>query len=335
MKIKFTKLQGAGNDYLYIDAINDLPEDIVSNTDFYSKFALKISDRHFGVGSDGVIVILPSKKKQADFRMRMFNADGSEGEMCGNGIRCFAKYVHDHGLTDKNIIKIDTLAGIKAVEVFEDNSKNQLINKSEKSDKSNKVKKARVEMGLPVFESSKIPVNIDKPEVLGRKLNVNVNKPDMAVAVRTVNTTDVDYYYSPDKSGMTNTFEIFCVSMGNPHCVIFVEDVDKFDVHLFGPLIENNPIFPKRINVEFVEATSKNSVKVRTWERGSGETLACGTGACAVYSIMKKTGRLANKEDLNVVLYGGTLQISGSLTEGIFMTGPAEEVFSGYYDFKI
>jgi diaminopimelate epimerase len=317
MKIKFTKLQGAGNDYLYIDAINDLPADIIANTDFYSKLALKISDRHFGVGSDGVIVILPSENKQADFKMRMFNADGSEGEMCGNGIRCFAKYVHDYALTNKNSIKIDTLAGIKVVEVFTGQQK------------------ARVEMGLPIFESSKIPVKIDKPEVLGEKLDVNINKPDMTAAVRTVNTANA--YYSPDSLDMTNTFtfEIFCVSMGNPHCVIFVEDVDKFDVPLFGPLIENNPIFPKRINVEFVEVASKNNVKVRTWERGSGETLACGTGACAVYSVMKKTGRLANEEDLNVVLYGGTLQISGSLTEGIFMTGPAEEVFSGYYDFKI
>ncbi len=192
MKIKFTKLEGAGNDYIYIDAINDLPENLINDTNFYRELAIKISDRHFGVGSDGVIVILPcdidsnSNSKDVDFRMRMFNADGSEGEMCGNGIRCFAKYVYDHKLTSKNTVKINTLAGIKTVNL---------------NNSGGFVKYARVEMGRPEFESSKIPVNINKSEVIDEPLKAG----------------DIE-------------FKINCVSMGNPHCVIFVNDVDNFNV---------------------------------------------------------------------------------------------------------
>ncbi|MCL4546674.1 MAG: diaminopimelate epimerase, partial [Deltaproteobacteria bacterium] len=248
--MKFTKLEGAGNDYIYIDAINDLPENLINDTNFYRELAIKISDRHFGVGSDGVIVILPCDidSKDADFRMRMFNADGSEGEMCGNGIRCFAKYVYDHKLTSKNPIKINTLAGIKTVQVFADDNINGycdninaenlnlqsksnnnadinnsggenivLINAANFNNSGGFVKYARVEMGKPEFESSKIPVNINKSEIIDEPLKAG----------------DIE-------------FKINCVSMGNPHCVIFVNDVDNFNVGFYGPLIENNPLFPKK-----------------------------------------------------------------------------------------
>jgi diaminopimelate epimerase len=353
MKIKFTKLEGAGNDYIYVDAINDLPENLINDTDFYRELAIKISDRHFGVGSDGVIVILPYDidSKDADFRMRMFNADGSEGEMCGNGIRCFAKYVYDHKLTSKNPVKINTPAGIKTVQVFtndkidsyygninaenpnsnpNNNANSAAVNFTDtflgdsiisdiggtgggkgysRTDNSINhtdgfVKYATVEMGKPEFESSKIPVNINKSEIINEPLKAG----------------DIE-------------FKINCVSMGNPHCVIFVNDVDNFNVGFYGPLIENNPLFPKRINVEFTQIISDNYVKVRTWERGSGETLACGTGACGVYSIIKKTVN-NNIDSLNVILRGGVLQITGDINKSVLMTGPANEVFSGYYDFE-
>ncbi len=296
MNIKFTKLHGAGNDYLYIDAMNDLP-DLISNddTDFYKELAIKISDRHFGVGSDGIIIILPPSAKarkdrdiKADFRMRTFNIDGSEGEMCGNGIRCFAKYVYDYNLINKKTINIETLAGIKTVELFLSDDV---------------VRDVKVFMGFPAFETNKIPAHFKKPEIILEKLTAG---------------------------GMD--FDISCVSMGNPHCVIFVNDVKSFDVGFYGPLIENDKLFPKRVNVEFVQVQDPQNVLVRTWERGSGETLACGTGACAVYSVMKKIGKI-KQNGLGVNLYGGTLKISGELADGIYMTGPAEEVFTGYYDF--
>ena len=336
MNIKFVKLQGAGNDYLYLDAINDLPRCVSDDADFYNKLAVKISDRHFGVGSDGIIIILPPSQKgltdagqhttsklnfdnndialnntaiKADFRMRMFNADGSEGEMCGNGIRCFAKYVYDRHLTDKKIINIETLAGIKTVEVF-------------LSDVTGTVKEAKVFMGFPEFKTEKVPANFGKPEIINEKINAG-----------------------------GRDFEISCVSMGNPHCAIFIEDVKNFDVRRYGSIIENNKMFPKRINVEFVQVIDDKNVFVRTWERGSGETLACGTGACAVYSVMRKTGKI-KQNGLNVNLYGGTLKISGErfnaqrseqrfnaqrseqLNEGVYMVGPAEEVFTGYFNFN-
>ncbi len=345
MNIKFTKLQGAGNDYMYLDAVNDLPFCVSDDADFYRELSVKISDRHFGAGSDGIIAILPPSAEGAvggaDFRMRMFNADGSEGEMCGNGIRCFAKYIYDSRLTDKKIINIETLAGIKTVEVF-------------LAGAGGRVKEARVFMGIPSFETGKIPANFDKPEIVMEKFSAG-----------------------------GKDFEISCVSMGNPHCVIFVDDAASFDVHYYGRLIENDKMFPNRINVEFAQildadggggkgsaggkaggnadatatggnadatanATGGNAdgkasatgvgnpgVLVRTWERGSGETLACGTGACAVYSVMRKTGKIGlnPSASLDVNLYGGTLKITGELSEGIYMTGPAEEVFTGYFNF--
>ncbi len=243
--------------------------------------------------------------------------------MCGNGIRCFAKYVYDHKLISKNQIKINTLAGIKTVKVFTGGGG------YEHSNSADLVEYATVEMGKPEFESAKIPVALDKPEAIGEIIQAG----------------DLE-------------FKINCVSMGNPHCVIFVNDVDNFNVGYYGPLIENNPLFPKRINVEFTEIISNESVKVRTWERGSGETLACGTGACAVYSVIKKTigingidginnnnsisinnsnnsdSGTNNADSLNVILRGGVLQIAGDINKSVLMTGPAKEVFSGYYDFE-
>ncbi len=301
MDIKFTKLEGAGNDYFYLDAINDLPACVSDDTDFYRELAVKISDRHFGAGSDGIIIILPPSRGvsepdgggssvKADFRMRMFNADGSEGEMCGNGIRCFAKYIYDRHLTDKKIINIETLAGVKTVEVF--------LNPG-----TGTVKEARVFMGIPQFKTEAVPAVFAKPEIINEKISAGGKE-----------------------------FELSCVSMGNPHCAVFVEDVKSFDVHFYGSLIENNKMFPKRINVEFVQVMDDKNVLVRTWERGSGETLACGTGACAVYSVMRKTGRI-KESALNVNLYGGTLKISGELDEGVYMVGPAEEVFTGSFNF--
>ncbi len=299
MKIKFTKLHGAGNDYLYIDGIHDIPSCINAENDaeFFKELAVKISDRHFGVGSDGIIIILPPSQDlhdiKPDFRMRMFNADGSEGEMCGNGIRCFAKYVYDKHLTNKRVINIETLAGIKTVEVY-------------LAEKTGIVNEAKVFMGIPEFESAKIPAIFQKPEIIEE----------------TINAAGRD-------------FKVSCVSMGNPHCVTFIEDVKNFDVHYYGRVIENSPMFPKRINVEFVQIIDGENVLVRTWERGSGETLACGTGACAVYSVMKKTGKIDSEEkELKVNLYGGILKISGDLKNGIYMVGPAEEVFDGYFSFQ-
>lgn len=287
MNIKFTKLHGAGNDYLYLDSINELPDCLMDNAAFYKNLSIKASDRHFGVGSDGIIIILPPTGGSADFRMRMFNADGSEGEMCGNGIRCFAKYVYDYHLTDKKVMNIETLAGVKTVEVF--------LKKG-----TNTVEQAKVSMGKPVFESGLIPVVSGKPEIINENLAAG-NK----------------------------SFLVSAVSMGNPHCVIFIDNVKEFDVPFYGSLIENNPMFPARTNVEFVQVLNSKNVLVRTWERGSGETLACGTGACAVYSVMKKTGILSEKT-LNVNLYGGVLQITGE--DEVLMTGPAEEVFTGYFN---
>ena len=300
MNIKFTKLHGAGNDYLYIDGINDIPACVVGNTysnNFYNELSEKISDRHFGVGSDGIIIILPPSSNEEfgvkpDFRMRMFNADGSEGEMCGNGIRCFAKYVYDKHLTNKKIINIETLAGVKTVEVF-------------LAEGTGTVKEAKVFMGIPEFEASKIPAIFQKTEIINEKINVK-NK----------------------------NFTVSCVSMGNPHCVTFVDDVKNFDVHYYGHIIENDTMFPNRVNIEFVQLLDDGNVIVRTWERGSGETLACGTGACAVYSVIKKTGKIdLGEKELKVNLYGGTLKISGDINKGIYMVGPAEEVFSGYFNF--
>ncbi len=275
--IPFTKLHGIGNDYIYINAIKHPVENP-------KKLAIAMSNRNFGVGSDGLILILPSGK--ADFTMRMFNADGSEAEMCGNGIRGFAKYVYDHGLTKKTTIAVETLAGIKQVRC---------------TVKNGKVHTVTVDMGEPILLRDKIPMLGNPGMVIEEDLHVDGVK-----------------------------FSITAVSMGNPHVVIYVEDVKNFPVEKYGPMIENHELFPKRTNVEFVQIVTGKEVIQRTWERGSGETLACGTGASAV----TVAGVLTEKTDrrLKVHLKGGNLAIEWNNKDNhVYLTGPAEEVFEGIW----
>lgn len=278
--LKFIKLHGIGNDYVYIDGINNT----ISKP---SEIALKISDRHFGIGSDGLILLLPSKK--ADFRMRMFNSDGSEAEMCGNGIRGLAKMIHDHGYSKKKQLKIETLAGILELDLEIENSKVEMVT---------------VNMGEPRLERDQIPMIGEPGQVVDEVL-------ELEDSVR---------------------FDITCVSMGNPHAVIFVEDIENFPIEKYGPLIENHPLFPSRTNVEFVKVINKNEAIQRTWERGAGETLACGTGASAVTVAGVISGRLDSQATIH--LKGGDLMIRwDKLSNHVYMSGNAVEVFKGewYY----
>ncbi|MBI3078926.1 MAG: diaminopimelate epimerase [Deltaproteobacteria bacterium] len=272
--MRFTKMHGIGNDYLYIDGFQETVKDPEA-------LARQMSDRHFGVGSDGLILILPSA--QADFRMRMFNADGSEAEMCGNGIRCLAKYVYDHGLTRKDAITVETLAGTLPLEL---------------TVQGGKVARVRVDMGRPRLERGEIPM-------LGVPGRV-VNEP-LAVGDR--------------------SFQVTAVSMGNPHCVSFVPDVAAFPVATYGPLIERHPAFPRRTNAEFVEVLGPGELRIRTWERGAGETLACATGASATVVAAALTGRAARRAVAH--LLGGDLEIEWAADDHVYMTGPAVEVFQG------
>lgn len=273
--MKFTKMNGCGNDYVYINGF-------VEKVENPKELAKKVSDRHFGIGSDGLILIVPSDK--ADFCMRMFNADGSEGEMCGNGIRCVAKYVYDHKMTDKTEISVETKAGIKYLDLTVEDEK---------------VTKVKVDMGEPILEPKKIPVRSEKKRV--------VNEP-IAVAEKTWNMT--------------------CVSMGNPHAVVFVEDTGSLEIEKYGPLFENHELFPNRTNTEFVQVLNRNEINMRVWERGSGETLACGTGTCA--SVVACILNDFTDEKVLVHLLGGDLEIEyEKTTNHVFMTGPAETVFEG------
>ena len=273
--MKFTKMNGCGNDYVYINGF-------VEKVENPKELAKKVSDRHFGIGSDGLILIVPSDK--ADFCMRMFNADGSEGEMCGNGIRCVAKYVYDHKMTDKTEISVETKAGIKYLDLTVEDGK---------------VTKVKVDMGEPILEPKKIPVRSEKKRV--------VNEP-IAVAEKTWNMT--------------------CVSMGNPHAVVFVEDTGSLEIEKYGPLFENHELFPNRTNTEFVQVLNRNEINMRVWERGSGETLACGTGTCA--SVVACILNGYTDEKVLVHLLGGDLEIKyEKTTNHVFMTGPAETVFEG------
>ena len=276
--INFTKMHGIGNDYVYI---NDT-ESIIKNPNELSK---KISDRHFGIGSDGLILI--RKSDIADFKMSMFNADGSEAQMCGNGIRCVAKYVYDNKLTNKKSLKIETLAGIKTLEL---------------NVQDGQVFEVTVDMGEPILEPRKIPVNSNLKEFINQEIKVN----------------DTNYFAT-------------CVSMGNPHTIIFVKDVDKFRVCEIGKEIENNKeLFPQKTNVEFIEVLDAHNLRMRVWERGSGETLACGTGACA--SLV--AGHLNNlcKSQAFVYLKGGILNIKwDKKTNHVFLTGGATKVFDGNF----
>ncbi len=278
MSIKFTKMHGAGNDYVYI---NGFQEDIADP----AALAEVISDRNFGVGSDGLIMILPSTL--ADIRMRMFNSDGSEAEMCGNGIRCVAKYAYDHGLIRKEKMVIETGAGELPVQLF--------------LGQDGRVATVQVNMGKPKLQRAEIPM----------------------VGPADEQAIDVEI------TAAGQSFNATCVSMGNPHCVIYVDDVDQFPVADIGPFIENHDLFPERINVEFVEVLSPTEVKQRTWERGAGETLACGTGASAVTVAGVLTGRTERKI-INHLL-GGDLKLEWAEDGNISMIGPATEVFNGEY----
>lgn len=270
--IKFTKMQGLGNDYVYIDAIHQN----IENRTYLAQF---VSNRNFGVGSDGLILV--EKSDIADFKMTMFNSDGSQAEMCGNGIRCVAKFVYDKGLTDKTNLKIETLVGIKIL----------LLNV-----KDGKVETVRVDMGEPILEPTKIPV------------------------MTTTNHVKIETY---DKK-----IDFTCVSMGNPHAVTIVDDVKNFDVKKYGKDIEVNKIFPQKANIEFAEIVDRNTIKMRVWERGTGETLACGTGSCATAVACALNG----VTDRNVVieLLGGNLEIEWNENDNhVYMTGPAVTVFEG------
>jgi diaminopimelate epimerase len=274
--MKFTKMHGAGNDYVYVDAFKEKIADPAA-------VSVAISDRHTGVGSDGLILIAPSKK--ADFRMIMFNADGSEGSMCGNGIRCIGKYVYDHGLTKKKAITVETKSGTVSLDLHAKNGKVGLVT---------------VDMGAARPVPKEFHVRAD--------------------GVKTVLEESVD------------GFKGFVASMGNPHFVIPVESTETAPVTTKGPMIEKHPDFPSRVNVEFVQILSKSHVKQRTWERGSGETFACGSGACAVGFTLATQG-LADRS-VRVDLLGGTLQIEVAQDGRVRMTGPAVEVFSGEYPTK-
>lgn len=275
--LKFTKMHGLGNDYVYMDAINQ-------NIENRTELAKFVSDRHFGIGSDGLILICPSKK--ADFKMQMFNSDGSEAEMCGNGIRCVGKFAYDNGLTDKTTISIETLAGIKILEMKEENGK---------------IKLAKVDMGEPILDPERIPVITQENPVKNLILKAE------------------------DKE-----FKFSCVSMGNPHAITFIkEDVNNFDICKYGRILEIDKAFPKKANVEFVNIIDDKNLKMRVWERGAGETLACGTGACAV-AVSAMLNNYTQRK-VTVKLLGGDLEIEwNNENNHVYMTGPATTVFEGY-----
>lgn len=270
--LKFLKMEGIGNDYVYFDGINqNVPTD--------ETFIKKVSNRHIGIGSDGVIIILPSET--CDFRMRMFNLDGSEGKMCGNGIRCFSKFVYDQGLTDKTTLKIETLAGIRTCELNVEDGK---------------VTSVCVDMGEPITLCSDIPVNYSKVEMVNAPIEID-----------------------------DNTYYCTAVSMGNPHVIQYVDTLD-FDIEAIGPKFEHASLFPELVNTEFVKVVDRQHLKMRVWERGSGETMACGTGACAVMYASYLNNKCDEKVD--VELLGGHLQIE-LRDKKIFMTGPARTTFEG------
>ena len=276
--MKFTKMHGLGNDYVYVNCF----EEKIDNPPAVARF---VSDRHFGICSDGLIMINPSKT--ADFEMEMYNADGSRGEMCGNGIRCVAKYVYDYGLTDKTQISVETLGGIKYLDLTIEDGKVSLV---------------KVDMGKPKLEADLIPIISEREQVIDEPIEVDGKE-----------------------------YHMTGVSMGNPHAVIYVDDVKGLDLEKIGPKFENHERFPKRINTEFVHCIDRQTVEMRVWERGSGETLACGTGACAV-AVSSILNNLTDTQ-VTVKLLGGDLQIEWDREKDrVFMTGPATVVFDGVID---
>lgn len=292
--MKFTKMHGCGNDYVYVNCFAETVEDP-------GAVAKLVSDRHFGIGSDGLILIRPSKV--ADFEMAMYNADGSRGEMCGNGIRCVAKYVYDFGLTDKTSISVETLAGIKYLDLTVEDGK---------------VEKVRVNMGAPIFEPEKIPAVISAED------------PDQGIVSRDAGQAGAIVAQSLYVAG--KEYKVTCVSMGNPHCVIFMdEDVRALDLTKIGPDFEHHPAFPKRTNTEFVNVIDETHLRMRVWERGSGETLACGTGTCA--TVVAAVLNRLTKDAVDVELLGGSLHIEWDREANlVYMTGPATVVYCGEID---
>ena len=278
--MRFTKMQGCGNDYIYINCFKEKVENP-------EKLAIAMSERHFGVGSDGLVLIMPSET--ADFRMRMFNLDGSEGKMCGNASRCVGKYVYERGLTEKTTVALETLGGIKILQLHV---------------KDGIVESVTVDMGEPVLEAAEIPVLSDKHPVIGETVKI-----------------------------LDRKFDFTCVSMGNPHAIVYMADIDHLDIEKIGPSFENHVAFPDRVNTEFVEVIDEHTLKMRVWERGSGETLACGTGACAVAVASILNGHVDGDKSVTVKLLGGDLQIFWNRQENlVYMTGPATTVFDGEID---
>lgn len=275
--MKFTKMHGTGNDYIYVNGFTETIHDPAA-------FAVKYSDRHKGIGSDGLVMILPSET--CDFRMRMFNADGSESEMCGNASRCIGKYVYDKGMTTKTEVTLETLAGIKVLKLFLGDD--------------GKVKTVTVDMGEPVLDAGEIPTAFEGENLVNKFVEFNA---------------EISY-------------NITGVSMGNPHAVIFTKDIHKLNLPLVGPVIENAPVFPRRTNTEFIEVVTSDYIKMRVWERGSGETLACGTGACA--SVVAGVLNGVTDRKTTVELLGGKLQIEWNQTDNhVYLTGEAVTVFEG------
>lgn len=277
--MKFTKMQGIGNDYVYVNCF----EETVADPERVSEI---ISDRHFGIGADGLVLIMPSDK--ADFRMRMFNADGSEGNMCGNATRCIGKFVYDNHHTDKTSITLETRSGIKKLTLYPENGK---------------VKTVLVDMGKAVLKPADIPMNVSG--------DTFINKPI------TVDGKEVF---------------ITAVSMGNPHAVTYVDDVDSLELEKIGPSFENHPLFPERVNTEFIKILDESTMQMRVWERGSGETWACGTGACAATAASVLNGYFPHDKEITVKLRGGDLFITYKSDGTVLMRGPAETVFTGEID---
>lgn len=276
--IEFTKMHGLGNDYVYIDCTKkEEPKNI-------SELAKRVSNRHFGIGSDGLILI--ENSKNCDFKMKMFNYDGSEAQMCGNGIRCVGKYVYDNGLTNKKNLTIETLAGTKTLKL-------NVVDE--------KVETVEVDMGEPILDPMLIPVISDEMPVKNLKLKAS------------------------DKE-----FVFTCVSMGNPHAVTVVEDLENFDVEKYGKILEVDKHFPQRANIEFIEIEDRKNIKMRVWERGTGETFACGTGSCAV-CVASNLNNYTDK-NVNIKLLGGTLKIDWRDNNHVHMTGSATKVFEGKFD---
>ncbi len=276
MKFSFTKMHGTGNDYVYVDLFQQKLEN-------QAEVAKVVSDRHFGIGADGLICIAPSET--ADCRMIMYNADGSEGAMCGNGIRCVAKYVYDHGIVRKDHMSVETKSGIKQLELTVEDGKAVYV---------------KVNMGEAVLKPSEIPVQAEGEDFIARQI----------------------------EAGGKN-YTVTCVSMGNPHCVVFTEGIDGMDLEKTGPLFENNPLFPDRINTEFVEVLDDHTLKMRVWERGSGETISCGTGTCAAAVAAVLNGHCPRGEEIEVRIRGGALYDTYLENGEVLMKGPATEVFQG------